>query len=76
MLFISPQYARLAKGYIWTSTDYGATWTQRTTSGGSPSTPKYWQSITSSSDGTMLAAVYPGIVLLFVLQITYYLYTM
>ena len=39
-------------GYIYTSTDSGATWTQRTASGS-----RYWYSITSSSDGTKLAAV-------------------
>ena len=42
-------------GYIYTSTDSGSTWTQR-----SPvpaSTPRNWQSIASSSDGINLAAV-------------------
>ena len=38
-------------GYIWTSTNSGASWTQRTASGS-----RNWQSITSSSDGTKLAA--------------------
>jgi photosystem II stability/assembly factor-like uncharacterized protein len=36
-------------GYIYTSSDSGATWTQRALS-------KNWRSITSSSDGTKLAA--------------------
>ena len=40
-------------GYIWTSTDSGATWTR----GGNG---QYWYSITSSSDGTKLAAVVSG----------------
>jgi photosystem II stability/assembly factor-like uncharacterized protein len=39
-------------GYIWTSTDSGATWIQRTASG-----IRIWFGITSSSDGTKLAAV-------------------
>ncbi len=37
-------------GYIHTSTDYGATWTQRGTS-------RVWESVTSSADGTKLTAV-------------------
>ena len=40
------------EGYIWTSTDSGATWIQRTASG-----IRLWTSVTSSSDGTKLAAV-------------------
>ena len=39
-------------GSIYTSTDSGATWTERTSAGS-----RYWQSITSNSDGTKLAAV-------------------
>ena len=39
-------------GYIYTSTDSGASWSERTNSG-----QRRWQSITSSSDGTKLAAV-------------------
>ena len=38
-------------GYIWTSDDYGVTWVKRTSS-----TSQWWQSVTSSSDGTKLAA--------------------
>jgi photosystem II stability/assembly factor-like uncharacterized protein len=38
-------------GYIYTSTDSGATWTERTTMGSNQ-----WISIASSSDGTKLAA--------------------
>ena len=37
-------------GYIYTSTNYGVTWTQR-------AGPKTWQSVVSSSDGTKLAAI-------------------
>jgi hypothetical protein len=44
--------AAASGGYIWTSTDSGATWIQRTASG-----IRIWLSITSSSDGTKLAAV-------------------
>jgi photosystem II stability/assembly factor-like uncharacterized protein len=40
-------------GYIYTSTDSGATWSTNSNSSGS----KYWTSITSSTDGTKLAAV-------------------
>ena len=40
-------------GYIYTSTNSGASWTQQTASGS-----RYWYSITSSSDGTKLAAVH------------------
>ena len=39
-------------GYIYTSTDSGATWTQATSAGS-----RDWISIASSSDGTKLAAV-------------------
>ena len=39
-------------GYIWTSTDAGATWTSQTSIG-----RRSWTSITSSADGTRLAAV-------------------
>ena len=39
-------------GYIYTSTDSGATWATSTSAGS-----KYWYSITSSADGTKLAAV-------------------
>jgi len=42
-------------GYIYTSTDSGATWTQRTTAGS-----RYWHRITSSSDGTKLIAMAGG----------------
>jgi hypothetical protein len=42
-------------GYIYTSTDSGVTWTQRTGSG-----VRDWRQITSSSDGTKLAAVVNG----------------
>jgi hypothetical protein len=38
-------------GYIYTSTDGGATWTEQTSAG-----KRYWSSIASSSDGTKLAA--------------------
>jgi photosystem II stability/assembly factor-like uncharacterized protein len=40
-----------SSGYIYTSTDYGVTWTAKTSTGG-----KWWESLTSSSDGTKLAA--------------------
>jgi hypothetical protein len=43
-------------GYIYTSTDSGATWTTNSNSSGS----RNWLSITSSSDGTKLAAVVYG----------------
>ena len=44
-------------GNIWTSSDSGATWTERTIGDGS----NKWMSISSSSDGTKLAAlVYEG----------------
>ena len=39
-------------GYIYTSTDSGATWAEHTEAG-----KRRWLSITSSSDGTKLAAV-------------------
>jgi photosystem II stability/assembly factor-like uncharacterized protein len=39
-------------GYIYTSSDSGVTWTARTSSG-----QKYWESLASSSDGTVLTAV-------------------
>ncbi len=42
-------------GYIYTSTDGGATWTEQTSSGS-----RQWYSIASSSDGTKLAAVVVG----------------
>jgi photosystem II stability/assembly factor-like uncharacterized protein len=38
-------------GYLYTSTDYGATWTQQTGSGS-----QYWSSVASSADGTKLIA--------------------
>jgi hypothetical protein len=44
--------AVVSGGSIYTSTDSGATWTERTSAGS-----RYWQSITSSADGTKLAAV-------------------
>jgi hypothetical protein len=44
--------AVVSGGYIYTSTDSGASWTERTSAG-----LREWQSITSSSDGTKLAAV-------------------
>ncbi|MES2631165.1 MAG: Ig-like domain-containing protein [Patescibacteria group bacterium] len=40
-------------GYIYTSSDSGATWTQRTSAGS-----RDWGSVSSSIDGTKLAAVY------------------
>ena len=43
-------------GNIWTSTDSGATWTERIPGGSA----KMWVSITSSSNGTKLAAVAEG----------------
>ena len=42
-------------GSIWTSTDSGATWTERTAAGG-----RDWQSVASSSDGTMIVAAVTG----------------
>ena len=44
-------------GYIYTSTDSGATWTERRPTTG---VTRNWYSITSSSDGTKLAAVASG----------------
>jgi len=41
-------------GIIWTSTDSGATWTDRTT--GTSAANRNWVSITSSADGSKLAA--------------------
>jgi photosystem II stability/assembly factor-like uncharacterized protein len=46
--------AGVGDGYLYTSTNGGATWTERTSAGS-----RHWQSIASSSDGTRLAAV-PG----------------
>jgi photosystem II stability/assembly factor-like uncharacterized protein len=40
-------------GNIWTSTDFGETWTSR-------ASPQNWRGITSSSDGTKLAATVHG----------------
>ena len=40
----------MANGYIYTSTDSGVTWTERTSAGS-----RRWGSITSSTDGTRLA---------------------
>ena len=37
-------------GYVWTSGDYGASWSKQTNSGS-----KFWYSIASSADGTHLA---------------------
>ena len=45
-------------GDIWTSTDSGATWVDRTPSGSMHDLT--WQSIASSADGTILAAVESG----------------
>ena len=42
-------------GYIYTSTDSGATWTEQTAAGS-----RRWTSITSSADGTRLSAVAEG----------------
>jgi hypothetical protein len=39
-------------GFIYTSADQGATWTEQTAAGS-----REWWSVTSSSDGTRLAAV-------------------
>lgn len=44
--------ACVSSGYIWTSTNSGTSWTERTGSGS-----RLWQAIASSSDGTKLAAV-------------------
>ena len=38
-------------GYIYTSTNWGASWTEQTSSG-----QRYWFSIASSSDGTVRAS--------------------
>ena len=46
-----PSLMQRTPGYIYTSTDYGATWVERTSPGS-----KSWFEITSSSDGTKLAA--------------------
>jgi len=43
-------------GNIWTSSDSGVSWTERTVGSGS----EQWRSITSSDDGTKLAAVVSG----------------
>jgi hypothetical protein len=48
--------AIVSGGYIWTSSDYGATWSTNNNSSGS----RQWRDITSSSDGTKLAAVVNG----------------
>jgi hypothetical protein len=45
-------YTEPDRGYIYTSSDSGVTWDERTSAGS-----RWWQSITSSSDGTKLAAV-------------------
>jgi photosystem II stability/assembly factor-like uncharacterized protein len=42
-------------GYIYTSADGGATWTQQTGSG-----VRWWNSIASSADGTTLASTEDG----------------
>jgi len=44
--------AFVSSGYVYTSTDSGATWAERTSAG-----LRSWRSISSSSDGTKLAAV-------------------
>ena len=44
-----------ASGSVWTSTDAGASWTERKAPGNAP-----WSSIASSADGTKLAAVGVG----------------
>ena len=44
--------AVVSGGFIYTSSDSGATWTERTAAGS-----RNWSSIASSSDGTKLAAV-------------------
>jgi len=52
--------AVVQSGLIYTSTNSGVTWTERTNAGGGvtgESLSKSWRSITSSSDGTKLAAV-------------------
>ena len=38
-------------GYIYTSSDYGVTWTEQTAAGS-----RGWSGVTSSSDGARLAA--------------------
>jgi len=51
--------AVVQSGLIYTSTNSGVTWTERTNAGGGvtgESLSKSWRSITSSSDGTKLAA--------------------
>jgi hypothetical protein len=55
--------AVVQSGLIYTSTNSGVTWTERTNAGGGvtgESLSKSWRSITSSSDGTKLAAVVYG----------------
>jgi prepilin-type N-terminal cleavage/methylation domain-containing protein len=44
--------ATVSSGYIYTSSDSGATWIARTSAGS-----RNWKTITSSSDGTKLAAI-------------------
>jgi hypothetical protein len=51
----SNSYGAFTPGYIYTSTDSGATWIQQTSSGS-----RNWWSITSSADGTKLAAADSG----------------
>ena len=41
----------MTQGYIWTSTDGGVTWTKQTNSG-----TENWRDLTSSADGSVLAA--------------------
>lgn len=43
----------IASGNIWTSTDYGANWTNR----GNPNSQSYWSLFSSSTDGVRLACL-------------------
>ena len=50
--------ATVKNGYMWTSTDSGATWTENTTSPGGGT--KVWYDVESSADGTKLVATVHG----------------
>lgn len=55
LVAVSRQSLPFAQGDIWTSTDAGATWTNRTT--GTEASGQGWASVASDSTGTRLVAV-------------------